>query len=50
VYRPGELIICAMQYACPDEGIGFRYENPIVLHEDRCEPLSLFPLSVDEIR
>lgn len=49
VYQAGELLICAMQYACPEEGIGFRYENPIVLYEDRCEPLSLFPLSVDEI-
>jgi hypothetical protein len=50
VYQSGELIICAMQYACPDEGIGFRYENPIVLREDRCEPLSSFPLRVDEIQ
>jgi Xaa-Pro aminopeptidase len=49
VYQTGELLICAMQYACPEEGIGFRYENPIVLHDDRCEPLSLFPLSIDEI-
>ena len=50
VYQAGELLICAMQYACPEEGIGFRYENPIVLYEDRCEPLSVFPLSVDEIK
>ena len=50
VYQAGELLICAMQYACPEENIGFRYENPIVLYEDRCEPLSLFPLSIDEIR
>jgi len=49
VYQAGELLICAMQYACPEENIGFRYENPIVLYEDRCEPLSLFPLSIDEI-
>ena len=49
VYRAGELLICAMQYACPEEGIGFRYENPIVLYEDHCEPLSMFPLSIDEV-
>ena len=49
VYLEGELIICAMQYACPEESIGFRYENPIVLHEDRCEPLSKFPLRIDEV-
>lgn len=50
VYQAGELLICAMQYACPEEGIGFRYENPIVIHPDRCEPLSVFPLTVDEIK
>ncbi|MFH1983240.1 MAG: M24 family metallopeptidase [Pseudomonadota bacterium] len=49
VYRAGELLICAMQYACPEENIGFRYENPIVLSADGCEELSKFPLSVDEI-
>ena len=48
VYLAGELIICAMQYACPEEEIGFRYENPIVLQADRCEPLSVFPLRIDE--
>jgi len=49
VYQAGELLVCAMQYACPEESIGFRYENPIVIHEDRCEPLSVFPLTIDEI-
>lgn len=49
VYRENELLICAMQYACPEEDIGFRYENPIVIHADHCEPLSKFPLAVDEI-
>jgi len=38
-----------MQYACQEEGIGFRYENPIVIHEDHCEPLSKFPLAIEEI-
>jgi Xaa-Pro aminopeptidase len=50
VYQAGELLICAMQYACPGEGIGFRYENPVVLHPDRCEPLSVFPLTIDEVK
>lgn len=38
-----------MQYACPEEKIGVRYENPIVLYKDRCEALSKFTLFVDEI-
>ena len=50
VYREKEVLICALQYACPDEGIGFRYENPIVLGQHGCEALSKFPLSVDEIQ
>ena len=49
VYRENELIICAMQYACPEEGIGFRYENPIVIRADSCEHLSKFPLAVDVV-
>ena len=49
VYQAGEMIICAVQYACPEEEIGFRYENPILFTEDGCEPLSQFPLAVEEI-
>jgi hypothetical protein len=49
VYQAGELLICAMQYACPEENIGFRYENLILHHEAYCEPLSQFLLSIDEI-
>jgi Xaa-Pro aminopeptidase len=49
VYRENELIICAMQYACPDEDIGFRYENPIVIKKDCCEELSKYPLGIEEI-
>ncbi|HDM32173.1 MAG TPA: aminopeptidase P family protein [Deltaproteobacteria bacterium] len=49
VYQEGELIICAMQYACPDENIGFRYENPIIITKEGCEPLSKFPLDIEEI-
>ena len=49
VYKENELIICAMQYACPEEEIGFRYENPIVIRKDRCEELSKYPLGIEEI-
>jgi len=49
VYRENELVICAMQYACPEEGIGFRYENPIILTKEGCEELSKYPLGVEEI-
>ena len=48
-YRENEMLICAMQYACPEEDIGFRYENPIVILADGCEYLSKFPLTVDVI-
>jgi Xaa-Pro aminopeptidase len=48
-YQAGELIICAMQYACPEENIGFRYENPLLITERGCEVLSKFPLAVEEI-
>jgi len=50
VYSEGELLICAMQYAAPDEGLGFRYENPILLSKTSCEPLSRYPLAIEEIR
>jgi len=49
VYQPGEMIICAIQYACPEEKIGFRYENPILIAEGGCEPMSRFPLAIEEI-
>jgi Xaa-Pro aminopeptidase len=49
VYQENELLICALQYACPEERIGFRYENPIVIRKDGCEPLSKFPLGIEEI-
>ncbi|MGB2856034.1 MAG: M24 family metallopeptidase, partial [Dehalococcoidia bacterium] len=48
-YQAGEMIICAMQYACPEENIGFRYENPILITENGCEAMSKFPLRVEEI-
>jgi Xaa-Pro aminopeptidase len=48
-YQENELLICAMQYACPEENIGFRYENPILITADGCEPLSKFPLGIEEI-
>lgn len=49
VYQEGEVLICAMQYACPDEDIGFRYENPILIKKDGCEWMSKYPLTVDVI-
>ena len=49
VYRPDEMVICAIQYACPEESIGFRYENPILITPDGCEYLSKFPLEIEEI-
>ena len=49
VYQENEVLICALQYACPEENIGFRYENPILLGKEGCEELSKFPLAVDEI-
>ena len=38
-----------IQYACPEENIGFRYENPILIMEKGCEFMSKFPLSVDVV-
>jgi len=49
VYQPNEMLICAVQYACPEEQIGFRYENPILILEGGCEFMSKFPLSIEEI-
>ena len=48
-YQVGEVLICAMQYACPEEKIGFRYEGPIVIEEGRCDLLAKHPLEVREI-
>jgi len=48
-YQENEVLICAMQYACPDDDIGFRYENPIVIKKDKCEALSKFGLRVEVI-
>ncbi len=50
VYQENELLICAMQYACPQDNIGFRYENPIVIQKNDCETLSKYPLTIDEIK
>lgn len=49
-YHENEVLICAMQYACPEENIGFRYENPILIKKSGCEAMSRFPLRVDEIK
>ncbi len=49
VYRENEMVICAMQYACPGEAIGFRYENPVLILKDGCEYMSKYPLAIEEI-
>jgi len=49
VYKKNEMLICAVQYACPEENIGFRYENPILITDKGCEAMSKFPLSVDVV-
>jgi Xaa-Pro aminopeptidase len=48
-YQAGEMVICAMQYACPEEEIGFRYENPILITAEGCEALSRYPLGIEVI-
>lgn len=48
-YQKNEMIICAMQYACSEDGIGFRYEAPIVIQENGCELLPKHPLEIIEI-
>jgi Xaa-Pro aminopeptidase len=49
-YQENEVLICAMSYACPDEKVGFRYENPILITKDGCEALSKYPLGVEIIK
>lgn len=49
LYEPNEMLICALQYACPEEQIGFRYENAILITKTGCETMSKFPLDVEEI-
>ncbi len=48
-YEAGELIICAIQYACPEDDTGFRYENPLLITAEGYEVLSKYPLAVEEI-
>ena len=50
VYQENEVLICAMQYACPEEHIGFRYENPIIIMKEKCEELSKYPLGIEVIK
>jgi len=49
LYQENEVLICAMQYSCPQEEIGLRYENPIVIGKNKCEALSKFGLRVEVI-
>jgi len=38
-----------MQYACPEENVGFRYENPIVIGTAGCDEMSKYPLGIEVI-
>ncbi len=49
VYQENEMVVCAMQYASTAEGIGFRYENDILILKGGCEYMSKYPLTIDEI-
>ncbi|MEW5785166.1 MAG: M24 family metallopeptidase [Bacillota bacterium] len=49
-YQENEMIICAMQYACAEDKIGFRYEAPIVIKKNSCELLPKHPLEIREIK
>jgi len=49
VYQENEMVIAAMQYVCQEDGIGFRYENPVLLGKTGCEVMSKFPLGIEEI-
>ena len=48
-YQENEMVIAAMQYVCVEDDIGFRYENPLVLHANGCEAMSKFPLAIEEV-
>ena len=48
-YQENEMVVAAMQYVCPEDDIGFRYENPVVLRREGCEVMSKFPLAIEEI-
>jgi Xaa-Pro aminopeptidase len=49
VYQEDEVVIWAAQYFCTEDGIGFRYENPTIIHKDGCEPTGKLPLEVTVI-
>jgi Xaa-Pro aminopeptidase len=48
-YQKNEMVIAAMQYVCPEDEIGFRYENPILIENDGCELMSKYPFGIEEI-
>ncbi|MFW9944606.1 MAG: M24 family metallopeptidase, partial [Candidatus Sifarchaeia archaeon] len=48
-YGPDQVVICAMQFMVPEEGIGFRYEAPIVITKSGCDVLAKTPLEVTEL-
>jgi Xaa-Pro aminopeptidase len=48
-YQENEMVIAAMQYVCPADEIGFRYENPILIQNGGCELMSIYPFGIEEI-
>jgi Xaa-Pro aminopeptidase len=49
VYQENEMVVLAMQYAAPEDGIGFRYENDLLITKDGCELMSKYPFGIEEI-
>jgi Xaa-Pro aminopeptidase len=49
VYQENEMVVLAMQYAAPEDNIGFRYENDLLITKDGCELMSKYPFGIEEI-
>jgi Xaa-Pro aminopeptidase len=47
-FEEGETM-AQCEHLSPEEEIGFRYENPILITEAGCEAMSRFPLAIEEI-
>lgn len=43
------MVVLAMQYAAPEDNIGFRYENDLLITKDGCELMSKYPFGIEEI-
>lgn len=49
VYQENEMVVLAMQYAAPEDNIGFRYENDLLITKNGCELMSKYPFGIEEI-